>query len=298
MSNERIPSSLDGIKRLAKSIKAERGISHREALELAARQAGFQSYTQARRQLEAPQSQPAIADFPVRPAQGAVGRDAFLAQCRVAWVNTLDQFNRRREDRVAWNGTTAIKPVLDRVLAHTRSHAHLPTGGGQDFSEVRLSSEAGCLEFQVERGAVCLARPKTLILERIARSPAESFLLLELEDLDPSGAYPEEEEEPGDRTTDWLRRREDVVELALGDYVQRAVWDEGNVGYDESGREIPLPDGARLVVRWFNGKMLFVSKGSMWNGTSGTYDGRHDSMSAEEIRAMIERSLPADLAAE
>lgn len=292
MSNERRPSSLDGIKRLAKSIKAERGVSHREALELAARQAGFQSYTHARRRLEAPEPEPVFADFPARPTQRAGGRDAFLERCREAWVDTLDLLNRGREDRLVWSGTTAIKPVLDRVLAHTRSHAHLPTGGGQDFSEVRRSREAGCLEFQVERGAVYLARPKTLILERVARSPAQSFLLLELEDLAPSGAYPEEDDEPRDRTADWLRRRKEVVELTPGDYVERSVWDEGNLGYDESGREIPLPDHARLVIRWFNGKILFVTKGSLWNGTSGTYDGRHDSMSAEDIRAMIERSLP------
>ena len=298
MSNERRPWSLDGIKRLAKSIKAERGISHREALELSARQAGFQSYTHARRRLDTPETEPAVADSPARPTQGAGGRDAFLAQCRQAWLETLDVFNRGREDRVIWNGTTAIKPVLDRVLAHARSHAHLPTGGGQDFSEVRRSREAGCLEFQVERGAAYLARPKSLILERIARSPAQSFLLLELENLAPSGAYSEEADDAPDWTTDWFRRREEVVELAPGDYVERSVWDEGNLGYDETGREIPLPDGARLVVRWFNGKMLFVTKGSLWNGTSGTYDGRHDSMSAEDIRAMIERSLPTDLAAE
>lgn len=74
--------------------------------------------------------------------------------------------------------------------------------------------------------------------------------------------------------------------------MERYVWDAGHFGYDEDEGEIPLPDEARLVVRWFNGKVLFVSKGSMWNGTPATYDGRHDSMSAAEIRAIIETSLP------
>ena len=89
-----------------------------------------------------------------------------------------------------------------------------------------------------------------------------------------------------------------MLELAPSEYVERYVWDQGHLGYDESSREIPLPDDARLMTRWFDGKILFVTKGSMWNGTPATYDGRHDTMSAEQIRAMIERALPKDLAAE
>jgi len=48
MSSEAIrPSSLDGIKRLAKSLKVERGIQHVRALDDAARSAGFQNFRHA-----------------------------------------------------------------------------------------------------------------------------------------------------------------------------------------------------------------------------------------------------------
>lgn len=48
MSSEAIrPSSLDGIKRLAKSIKGERGIQHIRALDAAAQSAGFQNFRHA-----------------------------------------------------------------------------------------------------------------------------------------------------------------------------------------------------------------------------------------------------------
>ena len=48
MSSEAIqPSSLDGIKRLAKSLKTERGIQHVRALDDAARAAGFQNFRHA-----------------------------------------------------------------------------------------------------------------------------------------------------------------------------------------------------------------------------------------------------------
>lgn len=42
------PTTMDGLKRLAKRIKRERGIQHAEALEVAARQAGFASFHAAR----------------------------------------------------------------------------------------------------------------------------------------------------------------------------------------------------------------------------------------------------------
>lgn len=52
MSNENIhPSTLDGIKRLAKSIKAERNIKHTQALDHAAHSAGFENFKQARKML-------------------------------------------------------------------------------------------------------------------------------------------------------------------------------------------------------------------------------------------------------
>lgn len=53
MSNEGIrPSSLEGIKRLAKSIKSEQGIKHLQALDESARRGGFQNFRHARNSLE------------------------------------------------------------------------------------------------------------------------------------------------------------------------------------------------------------------------------------------------------
>ena len=45
------PTTLTGVKRLAKTIKKERGISHNEALKIAARQAGWLSYIEAVRNM-------------------------------------------------------------------------------------------------------------------------------------------------------------------------------------------------------------------------------------------------------
>ena len=290
MSDQRRPTSLDGIKRRAKAIKSEQGIRHQAALELSAKEAGFQSFTHARRLLESNDGAPTPRfAFPERPRDTTRPLPEFWKDCQNAWIQTLDLLNPSRQSRMTWEGSFAIRSVLGPVMEHTRSHAHLPTGGGHDFSEVRVSTEPGCLEFVVSEKSVYIARPKTLILEHVEREPSESFLLLELADLAPSGVYAYDDEEAQDRGR--RRRREELVELSQGNYVERSVWDQGHLGYDRDGSEIPLPAEARLIFRWFNGKMLFVTKGSMWNGTPATYDGRHDNMSAEDIRSAIEQAL-------
>ncbi|MFK8402414.1 DUF5623 domain-containing protein [Pseudomonas sp. BGr12] len=55
------PSTLDGIKRLAKAIKREFGITHHDALEEAARKAGFQNFLHAKRAIAKAPAQSYIA---------------------------------------------------------------------------------------------------------------------------------------------------------------------------------------------------------------------------------------------
>jgi serine/threonine-protein kinase len=78
--------------------------------------------------------------------------------------------------------------------------------------------------------------------------------------------------------------------VAPADYVSREIWDRGFL-HDENGDEIPIPDNARLVMRLLQGKVLLVAKGSLWNSDPATYDGRHNTMTAAQIRRIIERSL-------
>lgn len=59
------PSSLDGLKKLAKKLKQERCIPHTEALELASRQSGYQSFVHARRSLADAIGGAAAASYPV-----------------------------------------------------------------------------------------------------------------------------------------------------------------------------------------------------------------------------------------
>jgi hypothetical protein len=141
-------------------------------------------------------------------------------------------------------------------MGENRNHAYLPTGGGFDFLSVRPSAaEPGCLEFMVGDRVFQIMKPRSLTLERID-SAGNSFLLLELDNLDPSGVYGTDENEPdGDSDAKHAERSsEELVEVAPAEYLSRDVWERGFLDHDENGDEI------------------------------STYDGRHSGMTAAQIR--------------
>jgi hypothetical protein len=186
-----------------------------------------------------------------------------------------------------WVGDQDIMAVLKNFMGANFNHAHLPTGGGFDYREVAPAFERNCIEFKVEDKLVDIAKPERLVLWHFPQSPRNSFLLLELAKLKPTGVYEDSSEFPS----------EELVDIGRGRYLNRSVWDDGFYGYDEHDREKPLPDAARLVTRWLSGKILLVAKGSLWNGDPDTYDARHSRMTAEEIAIVIERSLRSRSAA-
>lgn len=222
----------------------------------------------------------------------------------------LQEFHRERRDAwdraiaslagpkspptIAWKGRADIAAALEPFMGVNNNHAHLPTGGGMDFEAVRRSAEPGCLEFLAGGRTGYIVKPRKLTLERID-SPGNSFLLLELDELEPTGTYEDDENEAENEEIEKRDRgSEELLELSPGEYEERSLWERGFLGYDEGGREIPMPDEARIVVRWLRGKILFVAKGSLWNGSPHTYDGEHDKLSAVEIRRAIERALAAE----
>jgi hypothetical protein len=50
-----------------------------------------------------------------------------------------------------------------------------------------------------------------------------------------------------------------------------------------------VPKDRKLVIRIFRGRLMLVTKGSMWNSMPATYQGPHDRMTNQEIRDVIER---------
>lgn len=284
MSTDRSPSSLDGIKRLAKHIRNQNGVAYSEALRRAAQAAGFENFKHAQNNL-APRAvtRPAVPatehEFPFP------GRTDFHARSLRLWISAVRKVNPAGVPSLGWSEPAAIIRTLRPFLGQNCNHAHLPSGGGHDILEVKPSVERGCLEFKITEGLAYVVRPIRLTLEVIESEPGESFLLLELGALPRMTNY-----EPSEGLDADIRERllgsEELLELTPGEYFDRSLWDE-NEGPDGE----PLPDSARLVVRWMRGKILFVAKGSRWNGSSRTYRGIHNGMSATDIRSLIERSI-------
>lgn len=99
MSNETIrPSSMEGIKRLAKSIKREQGIGHQHALDKAARRGGFQNFRHADNVLRAqgsptkrpPAGHPVLITMYWKDRQTDVrGRETLTIRLSVPWADLI-----------------------------------------------------------------------------------------------------------------------------------------------------------------------------------------------------------------
>ena len=180
-----------------------------------------------------------------------------------------------------WIECDAIIRVLGHFTSTNLNHTMLPNGGGNNMSEVALSKEQDCIELRPSPGVAYVCRPSRLYFDYIPSALRESFFLLEVLPLSPSGVY-----EPAPSG------REELLELPDGQYVSRGYLDEGFLGHDENGATIPIPSPHRLIVRQLAaGKFLLVAKASLWNATPGTYDGRHNQLSHSEIRGQIEIAL-------
>lgn len=281
-TNQRKPASIAGIKRLAKKIASEKSVTHTAALEEAAMLAGYQNLIHAKRALT---SKPTSSKEQRKRVSNArkpeMQYSAFQIRSRSTWTAAIDLFA-TENGSITWTSASDIVRTLKPFMGSNANHAHLPTGGGFDFQSAGLGTERGYIEFYVGGRTFYTAKPKRLRLERIAADPAESFLLLELEDIETSGVY-DADRDAGNREY----RQEEVLDLGKGKYVRRDGVDDGFY-FDANGRKHDLPKEYRVVSRMLNGQIMLVCKGSIWNGAPGTYDGIHDSLSAKQIRKAIE----------
>ncbi|WP_114947645.1 hypothetical protein [Microvirga calopogonii] len=283
------PSSIDGIKRLAKQIKAQKGLQHARALDEAARTAGFQNFAHANRVFTSNGPQAAGQGAPPPQShlkEDPMSLDDFHIRARRDWAQSiLSVVGAKPPSSSTWHGRDQIIAVLSAIMGSGRNHTHLPGGGGVDFVEIRISPEPGCIDLipdgNPKQNLIYRVKPSDLILEWIEEDPGQSFFLLELNKLSPSGADPYRQTWTGD---DEIFPGEEVAEVTPGGkYYPRKVYDEEITPEGES-----VPD-AKLVVRFFQGKMMFVAKGSLWNGSRETYRGIHNSGSSKQIRQVIER---------
>lgn len=279
-TNKRPPASLAGIKRLAKKIASEKSIQHTSALEEAARLAGYQTFLEARRALADQGQRPATTRPDAQPErQAPMSLSNFHERARDRWVNAINSVSAAGDTEKIWTDRREIIQILSPFM-RTSNHALLPRIGGFDLTGVSFSRELGCLDFHLQGRMYLTLKPKRLVLERIEIDVAESFLLIDLEQLQPSGVYGEERNQ---RIRE--RRDEELVDIGEANYVGRDGLDEGYY-YNESGAH-ELPDDYRRVKRLLDGKIMLLTKGSIWNGIPSTYLATHEQMSSSEIRRAI-----------
>src|SRR5262245_18825621 len=163
--------------------------------------------------------------------------DEFHERSRAAWDAAVARISGPgAAATIVWRGRQEIIQALAPFMGQNCNHAHLPTGGGLDFLSIGPSVEPGCLEFMSDR-VVQIMKPRSLTLERID-SAGNSFLLFELDDLNPSGVYEADKNEmDGDNDADRADlSSEELLELAPAYYVSRDVWNRGFLDHDDGVR--------------------------------------------------------------
>lgn len=195
----------------------------------------------------------------------------------VIWRRAIENaFGASPPQARSWTDPYDCADVLRHFMAG--NYSFLPPNGHLPLRGVGVHEDARRLLFDLSETGLLETLPRSLRFEYIEEAPIESFLLLELRDMEPTGIY------------ESVSTNEQVARIDDEDYdysiIERGVWH-----YDEDGCEVPVPDDAKTVLRLLSGKLLIVSKGSMWNHTNETWDGRHNRMTSDEIRALIERSL-------
>lgn len=280
------PSTLAGIRSLAKDYKNEHKCKHYVALEFAAKQAGYENYAHAQKSLSNTAKPKMRPIYPLN-SDNLGNLKTYHQQSLDRWGQAILNVNPDLSQSLEWTSPQKIAEVINLFVGKSMDHAHFPTGGGQDIDYVELSREKGCLEFVAGGGGTrYLIKPDRLVLEFIEDAPGESFLYLKTKKIKPVQL----ETSYFDEASVFYKTRQEVLRVGQNHY-PRTHWDEHHLGYDINGDSIEVPDYAHILVRFEMGSFMIVSKGTLWNGTSKTYDGIHNTLMPWEIREIIQSGV-------
>jgi len=223
---------------------------------------------------EDPASRPSMNDFSQRLKEWLAIKNDWEQSCLSQWRFICQKlFNGTPPSSASWNERQTIVDVLNLIgRMPGLNHMFYPSGGGLDFTGAKLATENDCICLETDPCGVTLLKPTRLMAETFGKHIIWNYFRLELKTLDPA-LQPDQ--------TD--KCKELVTEDTPGHYVS---WKCGNYGYYDDGT--PLPTGYRLVNRYLSGNFVFFCKGLIYNYIHGTYDARHNTMSATEFRQYIE----------
>lgn len=227
--------------------------------------------------------------------------DEFIEKLR-EWQNLSEDFHRRNQQqwfeiqtrlfpasiptRVIWEDINDIIKVLKIVCSfEALNHLFFPDGGGLDLEDVRISHEAECIELDFQ--LIEIVKPKRLIFESFGFNPEWNYFRLETNELEPSGAN---ETKEGDKPYNEKHDHELVTQVYPGHY-EHYQYLENSYYRAQDDPEYERPEGMRQVTRRFRGSFVIFNKRSVYNLTSSTYDGRHNTMTTDEFREYIQKSV-------
>ncbi|MEQ8813033.1 MAG: protein kinase [Imperialibacter sp.] len=187
--------------------------------------------------------------------------------------------------RVIWEDINDIVKVLKLVCSYKDlNHVFLPTGGGLDLIDVRLSHEVDCIELDLQ--LIDIVKPNRLLFESFGYYHEWNYFRLEAKELEPSGVY---KSAAGTPHFHKINDKEELTQLYPGRYEDYNYLEERSYRDDDGN----YYEDAKTVTRWFRGSFVIFCKRSAYNLDRSTYDGRHNKMTTEEFREYIQRSVNA-----
>lgn len=210
----------------------------------------------------------------------------------------IDLFGSKPDDTVEIFDKNEIINTLKFIgKSKALNHTFMPSGGGLDLTGAVVSNEKDLVELNFG-GSAIIVNPNSLTFNSVGDNPEWWFFRLNTSPFEQSDVYKVENEEGFDESYKFDIDKEvaenmkfygeEVLEIAPAEYIDRSFWDIQHLGYDEYGKEIPLPVDARVVTRKHNGgAFVTFPKFSAYNFNSATYDARHNRVSDEQFAHYI-----------
>jgi len=206
-------------------------------------------------------------------------REEFRTRNLIEWKEKINKlFPISIPQKSEWTDIEDIIKVLSWIGEPSLNHMLLPTGGGLDLTNCESSIESGCIKLFID-SAFDIVKPKRLIFHSLGGDCSWDYFRLEIEKLDPSGVYDNNDSE-----------REELTYLSDGTYLKRVYWDMGY--YEDSyGNIKDFTQDDTVVTRYLEeGSFVIVAKTSVYNSIPATYDARHNRMTDEEFYKYMKRS--------
>ena len=234
-----------------------------------------------------PLRRPTAKQFASRLREWLELRENFHKRNLLEWA----ELNRRLfplvvPTRAEWTDLSSICSVLKHVgEVQALNHMFFPSGGGNTITQVECAGEQGCIE--IEALGTYIFKPEKLTLESFEHfgdGNRWNYFRIEAAQMKPVDQ----------RFVSLGGLYEYLTEIKPGQYGDRDIWEYPENYYGPDFREQYDADflaKMRPITRYLRGSFVIFSTRSPYNLDNGTYDARHDKMSADEFRNYIQRNI-------